>query len=483
MPPRSSRVFGPTLALLAFSQLIVALDYNIVYVALPDIGRELGFSAQSLQWVVSAYAVGLGGFLLLGGRAVDRLGARRMFVAGLTLYGISSLVGGLAEGPGPLVAARVVQGIGGALLSPATLALVFRTFEEGAPRNKALGVWGTAGSSGLAAGALLGGVLTDAWGWSWVFYVNVPLALLAALAAPKLLAADPRPDADRGGFDVLGALLATAGSSLVVFGLVSGPEAGWASARALGAVAAGAALLALFVLTEARGRSPLAPLGLLGSRQLAVSMTVILAFQSALGGGYYLFTTYLQPVRGHSALEAGLAFLPLTVFSMVAAGRIAPALIGRWGVRRTLAVGMLGSGAGQALFFAGMTLDGSFWALLPGTAVWGLFGGFTYVTMFAAAGTGAAPAEQGVASGLAATAQQIGGAVGLALLIAVANAGLTGASPASDVVANLRTAGWLGAAVSVAGAAVALLLREPGARTVAEGPRTRRVLTSRRPSA
>ncbi|MGW3362127.1 MFS transporter [Streptosporangium canum] len=438
------------LILLAFSQLIVALDYNIVYVALPDIGRELGFSPQSLQWVVSGYAIGFGGFLLLGGRAVDRLGARRMLVLGLALYGISSLAGGLAAGPGLLVAARAVQGLGGALLAPATLALIYSGFAEGPARNRALGAWGTAGSAGLAAGALLGGVLTATWGWQWVFYVNVPLALVAIIAALRLL--PPDPSRGHGGFDALGALLATAGSTLMVLGLVSGPEAGWTTLRGLGSLAAGVVLIGAFLLVEARAREPLAPPRLLGERNLATSMLVILFFQSALGGGYYLLTMYLQPVLGYSALQAGLAFLPLTMLSMVAAGRLAPTLLGRWGVRTTLIAGMLGSGVGMAALYAGMSADGSFWALMPGTVIWGLSGGFTFVAMFAAAGSGIAPTEQGVASGLATTAQQIGGAIGLAVIIAVANAGEPG-------VGGLRTAGWVAAAASVAGALIALTLK------------------------
>ncbi|MEV6866806.1 MFS transporter [Streptosporangium subroseum] len=443
------------LALLSFSQLIVALDYNIVYVALPDIGRELDFSAQTLQWVVSGYAVGFGGFLLLGGRAVDRLGARRMFILGLTLYGISSLAGGLAADPGLLVAARVIQGLGGALLTPATLALIYSGFAEGPMRNRALGAWGTAGSAGLAAGALLGGVLTAAGGWQWVFYVNVPLTLIAIVAASRLL--PPDPSHERGGFDVLGALLATAGSTLMVLGLVSGPEAGWVTPRGLGSLATGIVLIGVFLLVEARSREPLAPPRLLGNRNLATSMLVILFFQSALGGGYYLFTMYLQPVLGYSALQAGLAFLPLTLLSMVAAAKLAPALLGRWGVRTTLIVGMLSSGIGMVVLYAGMSAGGSFWALIPGTVIWGLSGGFTFVAMFAAAGSGVALTEQGVASGLATTAQQIGGAIGLAVIIAVANAGAPG-------VDGLRTAGWVAAAASIAGALIALTLkRQPTA--------------------
>ncbi|WP_279581897.1 MFS transporter [Fodinicola feengrottensis] len=237
---------GPRLALLAFAQFLIALDYNIVYVALPDIGRALTFTPQTLQWVVTAYAVGFGGFLLLGGRAVDRLGARRLFVAGLLLFGAASLVGGFASGTATLVAARAVQGVGAALLSPATLSLINTSFAEGAARNRALAIWGACGSAGLAAGAVLGGVLTNVWGWRSVLFVMAPIALAAALLAPLVLAVDSRRQA--GGFDVLGALLATTGSSLLVFGLVSGPEAGWASVRGAGAMVSGVTLLAAFLL-------------------------------------------------------------------------------------------------------------------------------------------------------------------------------------------------------------------------------------------
>ncbi|GAA1698955.1 hypothetical protein GCM10009765_55500 [Fodinicola feengrottensis] len=272
---------GPRLALLAFAQFLIALDYNIVYVALPDIGRALTFTPQTLQWVVTAYAVGFGGFLLLGGRAVDRLGARRLFVAGLLLFGAASLVGGFASGTATLVAARAVQGVGAALLSPATLSLINTSFAEGAARNRALAIWGACGSAGLAAGAVLGGVLTNVWGWRSVLFVMAPIALAAALLAPLVLAVDSRRQA--GGFDVLGALLATTGSSLLVFGLVSGPEAGWASVRGAGAMVSGVTLLAAFLLVERRVRDPLAPLALLRNRSLLTAMLVILIFQSSLG--------------------------------------------------------------------------------------------------------------------------------------------------------------------------------------------------------
>ncbi len=452
---------GRILALLAFAQFVVALDYNIVYVALPDIGRDLGFTAQSLQWVVSAYAVGFGGFLLFGGRAVDRFGARRTFVLGLALFGLSCLVGGFAGSPEMLVVARGVQGLGAALLTPATLTLINTSFAEGAERTRALSVWGACGSGGLAAGALLGGVLTNAFGWQWVLFVLVPLALGAALAARPVLPADPGRTTTRGGFDVSGAVLATAGSSLLVLGLVSGPEAGWGSLRGAGALVAGLVLLTVFVLVEKRTTDPLVPLRLFGNRSLVTAILVILVFQSALGGAYYLFTTYLQDVLGYNALQAGLAFVPLTVVSMAASLKLTGVLLGRWGARATLFVGMLVNGVGMVLLAVGMTVGGSFWTVLAGVLVWGVGGGLTFPAMFVAAASGVPAGEQGVASALATTSQQLGGAIGLAVLVAIANAGLqAGTAPApSAVVEGLRMALWIGGITSVAGGLLAFLLK------------------------
>ncbi|MGI5326533.1 MFS transporter [Actinomadura nitritigenes] len=452
----------PRLALLALTQLIVALDYNIVYVALPGIGTALGFGTSSVQWVVSAYSVGLGGLLLLGGRAVDRLGARRMFMTGLALYGAASLAGGLASGAGTLVAARAVQGAGGALLTPATLALIYRGFAEGPARNKALGAWGMAGSAGLAAGSLLGGVLTHYLGWEWVFFVNVPLALGCALAAPRLLPADPARAP--GSFDAPGAVLATAGSALLVFGLASGPDAGWASPRAAGSLAAGAVLFAVLLAVEARTRDPLIPLRLARGRGLATTMAVIAVFQGTLGGGYYILTSYLQPVLGYSSLEAGLTFLPLTLVCMLAALKATPVLLGRWGIRTTLAVSTIGTGAGIAAMVAGTTAGGGFWTLLPGSVVWGLFGGVAFVTLFASAGAGVPPDQQGVASGLASSAKEIGGALGLAVFVAIANG-------PGDLLHGLHAAGWVAAAATVAGGLIALVL-EPARPEIRDGEST-----------
>ncbi|GGT75355.1 MFS transporter [Actinomadura citrea] len=464
-PSRPPTRAGLRLALLAFTQLIVALDYNIVYVALPDVAGALGFTAASVQWVVSAYAVGLGGLLLFGGRAVDRLGPRRMFMLGLALYGVASLAGGLAPDAGVLIAARAVQGVGGALLTPATLALIYRGFAEGPERNRALGAWGMAGSAGLAAGSLLGGVLTNYLGWEWVFFVNVPLALGAALAALRLLATDPPRVSGFGGFDLPGALLATAGSVLLVLGLASGPEHGWGSLRGAGALTAGTALLGALLVVESRTRDPLVPPRLLRNRGLATTMAVIAVFQGTLGGGYYVLTSYLQPVLGYSALEAGLTFLPLTVVCMAAALKIAPAMLGRWGVRTTLSIGMLGAGAGIAVLVAGMPAEGGFWTLMPGSLIWGVFGGVAFVALFASAGAGITPHEQGVASGLASTAKEVGGAMGLAVFVAVATAGRATGPATPGLLDGLHTAGWAAAAVTAAGGLIALALKPDAAKT------------------
>ncbi|SBW24166.1 MFS transporter [Protofrankia symbiont of Coriaria ruscifolia] len=456
-----------TLALLAFAQFIVAVDYNIVYVALPDIGGDLGFTSQSVQWVVSAYAVAFGGLLLLGGRASDRLGARRIFTVALAIYGLSSLAGGLASTPGLLVAARTVQGIGGALLFPAILKLITTIYEEGTERTQALAVWSVAASGGLAAGALLGGLLTDWFGWESVFYVNVPLTVVALLAVPRLLPPDPPRVRGIKGFDLPGALIATAGVALVVFGLAGGSEAGWTASRTTVSLAVGVVLLVGFVLVEVRTRDPLAPPRLFRHRTLVISMLTVLLLVGSLAGEYYLFTTYLQNVLEFSPLEAGLAFLPLTVISMVG-GAVAVTLLTRYGLRTTMSAGMLVGGAGIAAVTAGVSVDGSYVALLPGLVLWGIGGGVAFTAVFVAASAGVAPAEQGVANALASTFQQIGTALGLAVIIAVVAARPHGpaslGATATGVVDALRVGGWVSAAICAAGTVVALaLVRTPRA--------------------
>ncbi|GAA4694955.1 MFS transporter [Pseudonocardia yuanmonensis] len=396
---------GARLALLAATQFLVATDFDIVFVALPSIGRDLGFDAEGLQWVVSAYTVALGGLLLLGGRTADRLGARRVFVAGLVLFGLSSLAGGLATAPAWLVGARAVQGVGAALLTPATLRLLAVGFAEGPERNRAFAVWGVAGSTGAAVGAAGGGLLTSAFGWEAVLLVNVPVALAAAALAPVLLPADgPRA---RGPFDLLGAGLATAGSTLLVLGTVD---------RSLVAVA-GTGVLAAFLLVERRAPEPLLPRV---PRALLAPTLAVLLFMGAVGTAYFLITTQLQEVLGFTVLQAGAAFLPLSALSMIGAGWVFPWLAARIGTGRTLVVGMAGLGAALAVLALGF---GSYATMLPGFA-WALVAGIAFPAVFRTAAAAVPEERQGVAGALVSTAQYVGGAVGLAVLLAATDTAL-----------------------------------------------------------
>jgi EmrB/QacA subfamily drug resistance transporter len=474
-PPGRDR--RATLALLAFAMLIVSLDQYIVVVALPEIGQELGYSAQTLQSVISAYAVASAGFLLLGGRAADLIGARRVFVCGLALYAGASLAGGFAPTPEVLLAARAVQGIGGALVFPATLALVNTTFAEGRERNRALAVWGGAGAAGLVVGVLLGGVLTEALGWEAVFFVNVPLAVGAAALAFALIPADRELELKRS-FDLPGALSATIGVTLFVFALVRGPTLGWGSAGVLAAAAAGLLLLAGFALIERRGRDPLVPPRLLANRNLATASTIAFLFWATFGSVLYFLTLYLQDVHGYDALETGVAFL-LPTAVVVTGSALAGQLATRCGLRATL-IGALAVGALGALALGlAMSPTGSYATLVPGLALVSVGDGVVFTTIFIAAGTGVADDEQGVASGIASTSTSIGAAVGLALLVLVANAGtdgLTGESHRIATADGLSTAVLVVAGAIAATAIVALNLR-PEPRTPAGTLCPRRLAT------
>ncbi|WP_131739541.1 MFS transporter [Actinomadura roseirufa] len=465
-PVRAHRP-GLILALLAFAQLIIALDYNIVYVALPDIGGDLKFSDQTLQWVVSAYAVAYGGLLLLGGRASDLFGRRRMFLFGLALYGLSSLAGGLAPQAGVLLAARGVQGVGGAFLFPATLSLVSTTFTEGRERNRAFAVWATAGAGGMVLGSLLGGVLTQAFGWSAVFFVNVPLALGGIVAAVMLLAPDG-PILRGRSFDLPGALTATAGTTLVVFALVQGPESGWGSPGVAGAAAAGAALLAAFVTIERRGRDPLMPLSLLRNRHLSAGIATAFLFMATFGTLVYFLMVYFQTVRGYGPLRTGVAYL-VPMAATVVGSNLGGALATRFGIRATLICGQaLGAGGAVWLGLA-MAPDGSYAALVGPMLVFSFGQGIVYTTLFAAASTGVPPHRQGVASGMTSTGLQVGSAVGLAVLVAIANAGTGGRSGEALRVAvtdGLRSA----VLVTAAGIGVLILVALSFGRPAAPAP-------------
>jgi EmrB/QacA subfamily drug resistance transporter len=409
-----------TLALLAFAMLIVSLDQYIVVVALPEIGRALGYSSQTLQSVISAYAVASAGFLLFGGRAADLLGPRRVLLSGLGLYTAGALAGGLATVPEVLLGARAAQGLGGALVFPATLALVNTTFAEGAERNRALAVWGGAGAAGLVIGVLLGGVLTQAFGWEAVFFVNVPLVGLAVVLAFRLIAADPRREADRR-FDLPGALSATTGVTLLVFALVQGPRLGWGSPVVVGSAAVSMLSLAALVAIERRSPDPLVPPRLLANRNLATAVAVAFLFWATFGSVLYFLTLYFQEVHGYGALETGVGFL-LPTAVVVAGSALAGRVVTRCGIRLTLIAALAVGALGAAALGLAMSADGSYAALVPGLILLSIGDGVVFTTMFIAAGTGVADREQGVASGLASTSTSIGAAVGLALLVMVANA-------------------------------------------------------------
>lgn len=460
-----------TLALLATAQFIIAVDYNIVYVALPSIGAKLGFSPHHLQWVVSAYAIAFGGFLLLGGRLGDVFGRRRAFIAALALYGGASLAGGFASTPLVLVVSRAVQGLGGALLFPATLALVSTFFEEGAPRHKALAVVGAAGASGGASGALLGGLLTSGFGWSWTFFVNVPVAAAAALAALMLL---PRDDLNakpgEGSIDVPGALTATGAITVLVLACVEGPELGWSDVRVLALLAGAAVLLGAFLMVEARTARPLMPLRLLRHPTLTAGMLIAAFFASSFGAQYYLLTTYLQDVRHYAPSMAGVAFLPFSL-SIVAGTRIAAPLMAKIGLRAALLGGLSTGIAGLLMVAAGLTEDGSYAThLLPGFLLDGVGQGITWTLMWVVATSGIDAKDRGIASGMASTAQQVGNALGLALLAGLAASTVaTGASQASDealALTGLRHAFIAAAGLALLAVVVVLLRVKASTRAV-----------------
>jgi MFS family permease len=421
--PAGARHSGPQgarLALLAFAMLIVSLDQYIVVVALPEIGRDLGYSAQTLQAVISAYAIASSGFLLFGGRAADLLGRRRMLVAGLTLYAIASVVGGLATVPLLQLAGRALQGLGGALVFPSTLAIVNTTFAEGRDRNRALSVWGGAGAAGLVVGVLLGGVLTQAFGWQAVFFVNVPLAGGAIVAAFALIGAD-RPHEVKRRFDLAGTLSVTGAVTLLAFALVQGPDAGWGSPAIVAAMVAGALLLGAFTVIERRSADPLLPFHLLTNRSLLLALAVAFMFTATFGSLLYFMSIYLQDVRGYDALATGLGFL-LPTAVVVAGSVLAGPVVTKIGVRRTLLAALAVGAVGACLLGFALTPDGSYGSLVPGLIAVSVGDGMVFTAMYIAAATRVPDSQQGVASGIVTTGSGVGAAAGLAVLVLIANA-------------------------------------------------------------
>ena len=412
---------GVVLALVCIAQFMVVLDVSIVNVALPSIGRDLHYSSTGLQWVVNAYVLTFAGFLLLGGRAADLYGRRRVFIAGLTLFSVASLLGGFAQTSGELTAARAAQGLGGAVLSPATLTIIMTTFTDGRARHRAIAMWSAVAGAGGASGAILGGVLTSGLSWRWVLFVNVPIGALAITASYLLLTETQNRDANRS-IDVVGAVLATGGLSSLVYGIVGTDTHGWGSMHTLVPIGLSAVLLTIFIWVEARVASaPLMPLSLFRSRSLSVANGVMALIGVVFFSMWYFLTLYLQQVHNYSPVRAGVLFFPMGLTIIVGA-QIAGRLVTELGPRRVLAIG-LSLGAGGFIWMAQLDPTSSYaGGVLPGSMLTTLGAGLCFTPLAAAATSGVPMQLAGLASGVLNTSRQVGGSLGLAALATLATA-------------------------------------------------------------
>ncbi|MDX6556574.1 MAG: hypothetical protein QOD86_2769 [Miltoncostaeaceae bacterium] len=421
---RTDRQKWLALALLCVVQFMVVLDIAVVNVALPAIQVDLGFSQENLQWVISAYALVFGGFLLLGGRAADLLGRRRIFIAGLVVFSISSLLAGLAWSEPSLIAARAFQGLGAAIITPAALSILSVTFVEGRERNIALGAWGAVGGFGAAAGVLLGGILTDALSWEWIFFVNVPVGLTALLVTPFLLRESR--DAQVKSYDIFGGVLVTAGLSGLVYAITQAGQEGWLAGRTIGVAAASVALLAGFVGWELRHPKPLMRFGVLRIKTVSGANIAGFIMGTAMFSMFLILTLYMQQVLGYSAMKTGVAYLAVAGTAILWSA-VAAQLVTRIGVKPVMVAGMVALTAGLVLFTQ-VSVDGSYVAdLLPGFLLVGFGIGFAFVPISIAALAGIRNSEAGLASGLINTSQQIGGALGIAALSTIATTQTTDA--------------------------------------------------------
>jgi EmrB/QacA subfamily drug resistance transporter len=453
------------LALICVAMFMTVLDVSIVNVALPTIGDALDFSRSNLQWVITAYAITFGGFLLLGGRAADYLGRRRVFMTGLVIFTLASLACGLAGSEGMLIAARAVQGFGAAVISPATLSIITTTFDEGAERNKAIGIWGAMGGSGAAVGVLAGGVLTKYLGWEWIFFVNVPVGAAVLALTPRFVRESRIAVAQRR-YDPLGAVTVTTSLVLLVYAISKAPDVGWGSARTILLLLASAALMATFLLWETRARQPLMPLRIFRIRTVAGANVVGFLLAAVVFSNFFVLTLYVQQVLGWSALRAGLTFLATAGTVVVVAGA-AQALVTRLGPKRVLALG-LALTTGAMLWYAQIPVAGHYASdLLPGYLMMGFGLAFSFIPVSIAALAGVEEREAGLASGLLNTTQQIGGAIGVAVvstLMASHTKSLLrdGVAAPDALTSGYRWGFWLLAGVGIAGvlATLALLRRE-----------------------
>jgi EmrB/QacA subfamily drug resistance transporter len=406
-----------TLVLVCLAQFMVILDATIVNIALPTIQRELHFSQADLQWVINGYTLTFGGFLLLGGRAADLVGRKRIFIAGTLLFSFASLLNGLSTSSTELVIFRGLQGLGGALVSPAALSIITTTFPEGPERTKALGVWGAIAAGGAAFGLLLGGILVDSLSWEWIFFVNVPVGIVTVILSSRLVRESRAEGA--GSFDVLGAILVTAGLIVLVYAIVKAQDFGWGSGRTLGLGAAALALLAAFVVHESRTPGPLVRLDIFRIRSLAVANFVLLLVAGGLFALFFFATLYVQEILGFSPLKAGFAFLPVTAGIIVGSGT-AQFLVRKIGVRANTIGGMVCAAIGLFLL-SRVPHHGSYASdLLPGLLLMAFGMGNTFVPITLIATTNVEARDAGLASGLFNTSQQVGGALGLAVLSTLA---------------------------------------------------------------
>jgi EmrB/QacA subfamily drug resistance transporter len=462
-----------TLAIVGAAFFMTVLDVAIVNVALPSIEKDLSVTETTVQWVLIAYAITFGGFLLLGGRMADLLGRKRIFIVGLVLFTLASLICGLSGTIAVLIAARAVQGIGAAIISPAALSIVTTTFEEGAERNKALGIWGALGGSGAAAGVLFGGILTKYLGWQWIFFINVPVgALVFGLTLPFV--PESRVELGHRRFDAAGAITVTGGLALLVYAISKAPDVGWGSARTIVLLIASFAILGLFVLIELRSTAPLVPFSIFRIRSLLAANVVGFLLGAVIFANFLVLTLYVQQVLGWSALKTGVTFLATAGTTVIWAG-VAQALTTRYGPRPVIVIGLLVLAASMG-WYTQIPVDGHFWPdLLPAYLTFALGLAFSFVPVTIAALAQVSHEEAGLASGLINTNQQIGGAIGVALastiFVSSAKSLLkTGHTPAQAFTSGYQDAFWALIALALLGAVLAfVLLRGTNIDVVPEG--------------
>jgi EmrB/QacA subfamily drug resistance transporter len=450
------------LVLVAAAQFMVVLDATVVNVALPTIQRSVGFSEQSLSWVLNAYTLMFGGFLLLGGRLADALGRRRLFMTGIGVFSAASLLCGVSDSAGMLLVARGLPGLGGAMVSPAALSIILTTFAEGHERNRALSVWGAIAGAGGAVGLLLGGVIVQALSWRWVFFINVPIGAMVLTLAPRIVPESRSQAAKGSGYDVEGALAITLGLMALVYTLIEAGRWGWASGRTLAGFAVAFTLIAGFVAIEQRHENPLVPLRIFSNRSLAASDATMLVLAAALFGVFFFCTLYLQQVLGYDALETGVAYLPWTL-TTITASTLASRVVDRFTPKPVLLSGLVAATAGFLLLTRLSGSDDYASHVLPAMIVLGAGLGMSFVPITISATSGVAPGDSGLASGLLNTTQQVGGSLGLAILTTVSTTRTADALDAGSSLPAALTHGFKGAFIVAAslcalGAVLALTL-------------------------